>query len=46
MVYVKQVLLPIEFQIFTYRLETKLGMDLNEAQKQSMMQVNELDEVI
>ena len=45
MVYGKQVLLPIEFQISTYRLAVELGMDLNEAQKQRMMQVNELDEV-
>ena len=45
MVYGKQVLLPIEFQISTYRLAAELGMDLNEAQKQRMMQVIELDEV-
>ena len=45
MMYAKQVLLPIEFQISTYRLAAELGMDLNEAQKQRMMQVNELDEV-
>ena len=45
MVYGKQVLLPIEFQISTYRLAAELGMDLNEDQKQRMMQVNELDEV-
>jgi len=45
MEYGKQVLLPIEFQISTYRLAVELGMDLNEAQQQRMMQVNELDEV-
>ena len=44
MVYGKQVLLPIEFQISTYRLVVELGMDLNEAQQQKMMQLNELDE--
>ena len=46
MVYGKKVLLPIEFQISTYRLAAKLGMDLYESQQQSMMQLNELDEVI
>ena len=40
MVYGKQVLIPIEFQISTYRLATELGMDLNEAQQQRMMQLN------
>ena len=45
MVYGKQVLLPIEFQISTYRLAVELGMDLNEAQQQRMMQLNELVEV-
>ena len=45
MVYGKQVLLPIEFQISTYRLEAELGMHLNEAQQQRMKQLNELDEV-
>ena len=45
MVYGKQILLPIEFQIYTYRLATELGMDLNETQQHSMMQLNELDEV-
>ena len=45
MVYGKQVLLPIEFQISTYRLVVELGMDLNKAQQQRMMPVNELGEV-
>ena len=45
MVYGKQILLPIEFQISIYRLAAELGMDLNEAQQQMMMQLNELDEV-
>ena len=45
MVYGKQILLPIEFQISTYILAVELGMDLNEAQQQRMMQLNELDEV-
>jgi hypothetical protein len=33
LVYGKQVLLPIEFQIQTFRMEVELGMDLTEAQK-------------
>ena len=45
MVYGKQVLLPIEFQISTRRLAVELGMDLNEAQQQRMMHLNELHEV-
>ena len=45
MVYGKQVLLPIEFQISTYRLASELGMDLNEPQQKRVTQLNELDEV-
>ena len=45
MVYGKKILLPIEFLISTYRLEVESGMDLNEAQQERMMQLNELDEV-
>ncbi|CAF4284108.1 unnamed protein product [Adineta steineri] len=45
MVYGKQILLPIEFQISTYTLAVELGMDLNEGQRQRMMQLNELDEI-
>ena len=37
MVYGKQILLPIEFQISTYGLAVELGMDLNEVQQQNMM---------
>lgn len=33
LVYGKQVLLPIKFQIKTFRMETQLGMDLLEAHK-------------
>ena len=33
MVYGKKILLPIEFQISTYRLAAELGIDLNEAQQ-------------
>jgi hypothetical protein len=45
LVYGKQVLLPIEFQIQTFRIAVELGMDLTEAQKQRIMQLNELDEI-
>ena len=34
LVYGKQVLLPIEFQVKTFRMAAQLGMDLHEAQKQ------------
>jgi hypothetical protein len=33
LVYGKQVLLPIEFQVKTFRTTMQLGMDLNEAKK-------------
>jgi hypothetical protein len=41
----KQVLLPIEFQIRTFRTTMQLGLDLTEAQKQRVAQLNELDEI-
>ena len=41
----KQVLLPIEFQVKTFRMVVQLGMDLEEAQKQWILQINELDEI-
>ena len=44
-VYGKKVLLPIKFQNHTFRLAVELGMDLNEAQQQRIVQLNELDEV-
>ena len=31
LVFGKQILLPIEFQIYTFRLEAELGLDLSEA---------------
>jgi hypothetical protein len=34
LVYEKQVLLPIEFQVRTFCIATKLGLNLDEAQKQ------------
>jgi hypothetical protein len=45
LVYGKQVLLPIEFQIKTFRTTSKLGMDLSDAQQQRITQLNELDEI-
>jgi transposase InsO family protein len=45
LVYGKQVLLPIEFQVKTFRTAMQLGMDLNEAKKQRLLQLNELDEI-
>ena len=44
--YGKQVLLPIEFQVKTFRMVAQLGMNLDEAQKQRILQINELDEII
>jgi hypothetical protein len=45
LVYGKQVLLPIEFQLKTFRMAAQLGLDLSEAQKQLVLQLNELDEI-
>jgi transposase InsO family protein len=45
LVYGKQVLLPIQFQIKTFQMVLELGMDLTEAQKEIIVQLNELDEM-
>ena len=45
LVYGKQVLLPIEFQVKTFRISAQLSLNLDEAQEQRMMQLNELDEI-
>ena len=45
LVYGKQVLLPIEFQVKSFRMAMQLGLNLDEVQKQRLMQLNELDEV-
>jgi len=45
LVYGKQVIFPIEFQIKIFRIAAQLGMDLEEAQKQRVLQLNELDEI-
>eukprot|EP00253_Pinus_taeda_P035882 PITA_35882 len=44
-VYGKKVLLPIEFQVKTFRTTIQLGMNLNDAQEKRLMQSNELDEI-
>eukprot|EP00253_Pinus_taeda_P029960 PITA_29960 len=44
LVYGKEALLPIEFQIQTYILAAELGLDLTEAQQQRIMALNQLDE--
>ena len=44
-VYGKQVFLPIEFQIRTFRTTVQLGLDLSETQQQRLSQINELDEI-
>ena len=45
LVYGKQLLLPIEFQVKTFGMATQLDMNFLEAQEQRMLQLNELDEV-
>ena len=45
LVYGKQVLLPIEFQIHTFKLAADLGVELSEAQKERIIQLNQLDEM-
>eukprot|EP00253_Pinus_taeda_P026650 PITA_26650 len=45
LVYGKQGLLPIEFKVKTFQIANQLGMNLNEAQEQRLMQLNELDEI-
>ena len=45
MVYGKKVLFPIEFQIKTFRTVADLNLELTEAQKQRVAQLNELDEI-
>ena len=39
LVYGKRVLLPIEFQLHTFKLAADLGIDLSEAQKERIMQL-------
>jgi hypothetical protein len=45
LVYGKQVLIPIEIHVRTFRIAAKLGLNLDEAHKQQALQLNELDEI-
>lgn len=45
MVYGKKVMFPIEFQIKTFKTTTDLNLELTEAQKQRIAQLNELDDI-
>jgi transposase InsO family protein len=45
LVYGKQVLIPIEFQVRTFLISTELGSNLDETWKQRALQLNELDEI-
>ena len=45
LVYGKQVLLLIEFQIKTFWTAAEIGMNLSKAQQQWLNQINELDEM-
>jgi len=44
MVYGKKALLSIEFEYNTLRMETQLNLDVTKAQKESLLQLNGLDE--
>ena len=39
------MLFPIEFQIHTFKLATNLGVEISEAQRERIMQLNQLDEM-
>lgn len=45
LVYGKQAMFPIEFKIKTFKMAVQLGLDLLEAQKHRLEQLNELDEM-
>ena len=45
LVYDKHVLLPIELQVNTFRTTAQLGIDLSDAQKHRISQLNEMDEI-
>jgi transposase InsO family protein len=44
LVYGKEHIFPIEFEIKTLRMTQEIGLDLTEAHKQRLQQLNELDE--
>ena len=45
LVFGKQPIFPIEFEIQTLRTAQEVGLDLSEAQKNRLQQINELDEI-
>jgi hypothetical protein len=45
LVYGNHVLLPIELQVKIFKTAAQLGIDLSEAQKHRIAQLNELDEI-
>ena len=45
LVFGKELIFPIEFEIQTLRTTQKVGLDLNESQAKRMQQINELDEI-
>ena len=45
LVYGKEAMLPIEFQIHTFQIAAELEFDLSKAQQQRVVQLNELDEI-
>jgi hypothetical protein len=45
-VYVKHLVLSIEFEVKTLRIELQVGLDLLEYQQHRLNQINELDEII
>jgi hypothetical protein len=45
LVYEKQVLLLIDFQVRTFHIITELGLNLDESQNKRALQLNELDEI-
>ena len=44
LVYGRSVIFPIEFEIKTLNIATKVNLDVTEAQKRILNQLNELDE--
>ena len=44
LVYGKSAIFPIEFEIKTLKIATEVNMDVTEAQKRRLNQLNELDE--
>ena len=45
LVYGKSPLFPIEFEISTLKKDLEVGLDLSDAQKHRLAQLNELDEI-